>query len=643
MSVTHVLGINGFHSPPHDYPSEWQNRWFHDASAVLLRDGDVVFAVEEERLTRKKHTGSFPAQAIESCLAHAGLSLDDVDAIAVGERGGSGPYQDPDLSPATIARALRASGLTRSDLSDRVQLVEHHVAHAMSAWYPSGFDEALVMTMDGFGDGIAGLVVSMRGDKRTVLRRLSVDQSLGNFYAATLPWFGYSTFDEYKLMGLASYGDPHRFASLVSGLYTLLPDGDFAFPVKDRRGLMRVLGPAGPPRASDGPFERHHQDLAAAIQMAFGTIVGHALRHFAAETGHRRLCISGGCAQNSAFNGTLAASGLFEQVFVQAASNDAGTALGAAYEVANRKGRVTARQRMATPRWGPEAPLSLHEAQAWAPLLDVRRLDDVAQATAALLAEGQVVGWVQGRSEFGPRALGGRSILADPRRVESRTRINEVVKEREPFRPFAPVVTAEAADELFVLSGAESTSDFMSFTVPVRPEARERLAAVTHVDGTARVQTVRREADPGLWSLLQAFQAQTGVPVLLNTSFNSSREPIVQTARDAITALLTSQMEQLVVGDLLLTRRPFESTALLSLRPSIPPHVLLSVRGTHDGAVERRLTTNLNAAHPVSAALTTWLVAGIAPAEHDARLAMANELMRAWVERLVVLTPGATP
>jgi len=640
--------LNGFHAPAHDYPSEWRNRWFHDASAVLLRDGEVVYAVEEERLTRKKHTGSFPSLAIRSCLAQAGLSLDEVDAIAVGEQGGSGPYQDPDLSAAEVARTLRASGLTRTDLTHRVHLVEHHEAHAMSAWYPSGFDDALVMTMDGFGDGIAGLVLSMRDGRRTELRRLSVEQSLGNFFAATLPWFGYSTFDEYKLMGLASYGDPLRFEPLVSRLYTLLPDGDFAFPIKDRRGLLRVLGPAGSPRPSDGPFQRHHQDLAAAIQQAFGTLVGHVLRHFAAETGHRDLCLAGGCAQNSAFNGILAASGLFDRVFVQPASNDAGTALGAAFVVANREGlndrdgRVTTRPRMTTARWGPEAALSLQDAQAWAPLLDIRQLADVASDTAALLAEGHVVGWVQGRSEFGPRALGGRSILADPRRKESQLRINEVVKEREPYRPFAPAVTAEAASELFVLSGAETTSDFMSFTVPVRPEARERLPAVTHVDGTARVQTVRRETSPDFWVLLQAFGEQTGVPVLLNTSFNSSREPIVQTAHDAITCLLTSQMEHLVVGDLLLTKRRFEPTALLALRPSIPPHVLLSVRNTRDGAVERRLTTNLDVAFPVSTALAAWLVAGVEPHDDDSRRALANELARAWVERLVVLTPGAS-
>lgn len=640
MSVGLVLGLNGFHAPVGDYAGEWRTRWFHDASAVLLRDGTVVCAVEEERLTRNKHTGSFPSAAIASCLARAGVSLDDVDAIAVGEHGGTGPYQDPDLSAPAIARTLRASGLTRADLSARIHLVEHHVAHAMSAYYPAGFDDALVLTMDGFGDGIAGLVVSVRDGRHTVLRRLAVEQSLGNFFAAALPYFGYAAYDEYKLMGLASFGDPARFAPIVSQLYTLLPDGDFTFPVKDRRGLMRVLGPAGPARPPGGPFQAHHQDLAASIQQAFGAIVQHMLRHFAAETGHRDLCLAGGCAQNSAFNGTLAATGLFDQIFVQPASNDAGTALGAALAVANRDGRITPRERHATVRWGPTAELSPEGAAAWAPFVEVRRLHDIAGETAALLADGHVVGWVQGASEFGPRALGGRSILADPRRLDSKVRINEVIKEREPFRPFAPAVLAEAASVFFELSGAETTSDFMSFAVPVRQTHRERLPAITHVDGTARVQTVRREASPDFWALLDAFGERTGVPVLLNTSFNSSREPIVQSAHDAITCLLTSRLEHLVVGDLLLRKRPFDALALLGLRATIPPHVLLSVRGTRDGGVERQLSTRLDVATPVSAAMAAWLVASAAPTDDDARRALAHELHELWVERLVVLTPG---
>ncbi len=335
MSI--VLGINGFHGAVTDYESEWRTRWFHDSACVLIKDGKVLSAVEEERLTRNKHTGTFPSTAIASCLHQAGLRLSDVDAIAVGEEGGEGEFRDPDLSPTRIAAALQESGLTSKDRSASVRLIEHHMAHAMSAHLPSGMDDALVFTMDGFGDGIAGLVMTAKGDEHHILRRLRVDQSIGNFFAAALPYFGYHHFDEYKVMGLASYGDPKRFAPLVSELYTLLPEGDFAFRVRSREELQRLLAPVGPPRFGDGPFLEHHRDLAAAYQGAFEAIVLHVLEHHQRTTGHRRLCMAGGCAQNSAFNGRLAASGLFDRIFVQPASNDAGTALGAALAVARER------------------------------------------------------------------------------------------------------------------------------------------------------------------------------------------------------------------------------------------------------------------------------------------------------------------
>lgn len=634
-----VLGLNGYHAPVLRHGDEWRTRWYHDASAVLVQNGRVVVAVEEERLTRKKHTGSFPSAAIASCLSQAGLRLHDLDAIAVGEHGGSEPYQDPDLTPGRIADALRASGLTTMDLTPRIHLVHHHVAHAMSAFLPSGFDEALVLTLDGFGDGIAGLVGSVRDGAFTELRRLSVDQSLGNFFAATLPYFGYHAFDEYKLMGLASFGNADRFAERVSQLYTLLPDGDFDFPARDRQALVRVLGPAGPPRRPGEPFGAHHRDLAASIQQAFGILVRHLLEHFAAETGHRNLCMAGGCAQNSAFNGTLAASGLFDAIFVQPASNDAGTALGAALSVADVDGPLRTRERIRSVRWGPRAPLTLAEAQAWSPLVEARKLDEVARETASILTNGHVVGWVQGRSEFGPRALGGRSILADPRRADSKTRINEVIKEREAFRPFAPAILAEDAPDWFVLSGAETSSDFMTFAVPVREERREAVPAITHVDGTARVQTVRREASPAFHDLLDAFGGLTGVPMLLNTSFNSSREPIVQTAADAITCLLTSRLEYLVVGDILLTKVPHDPTALLSLTPGLPAHVQLTVRGTRAGGREHELVRRPEHGRAISAALATWLVSGQLPDGEPARNELAHEVQDVWTERLITLEP----
>lgn len=642
MSVSYVLGLNGYHEPVRDYLGEWNTKWYHDASAVLVRNGEVAFAVEEERLTRNKHTGTFPCRAIASCLHRAGLTLDEVDAIAVGELGGDGPFRDPDLSRAKVARALAASGLTRSDLSDDIHLVEHHEAHAMSAYYPSGFEDALVVTLDGFGDGIAGLVMEAREGRFSTLRRLQVEQSLGNFFAAGLPYFGYGSYDEYKLMGLASFGDPERYASVIAQLYELRADGDFGFPVRSTEGLMRVLGPVGPPRAPGGPFQSHHKDLAAALQHAFATIVEHLLQHFAAQTGLPHLCMAGGCAQNSAFNGRLAAGGRFERIFVQPASNDAGTALGAALAVANREVRRTPVGPASTVMWGPPVEMSDTLGQtldAWADFVDHRWVDDRESTAADLLEAGHVVGWVQGQSEFGPRALGARSILADPRRSQSKTRINEVIKEREAYRPFAPAVIEEAAHEYFQLSGAEASSAFMTFAVPVHPHQREAVPAITHVDGTARVQTVSRHTAPRFWGLLSRFGERTGIPMLLNTSFNSSREPIVQSAHDAITCLLTSKLEHLMVDNAHVRKKPFDMALLLTLRARIVPHVFLSVRGTRDGGTSYQLITKGNTRFPVSQQLAGWLTSSETTPAADEREGLARELYAAWVERLVELTP----
>ncbi len=649
-----VLGINGYHVPATDYESEWRTKWYHDAACVLVEDGVVRFAVEEERLTRNKHTGVFPSAAVARCLVYAGITLADVDAIAVGEEGGDGPFRDPLLSAQRIANAFRAAGLVSEDLREVIRLVAHHRAHAASAYIPSGFDEALVFTMDGFGDGVAGLVMTAQDDVLTTRPELGVEQSLGNFFAAVLPYFAYHHFDEYKVMGLASYGDRARFAPLVSELYTLLPGGDFAPRVRDQQELARTLSLAGPPRSPQGVFLQHHKDLAAAYQHAFERIVMHVLEHEAQATGLRRLCMAGGCAQNSTFNGRLASSGLFDEIFVQPASNDAGTALGAALVVSEelRKERKEARltrARVSTSCLGPDVePDPVLEAllTRWEPFVDWSRCD-VVDAAAELIDAGHVVGWVQGRSEFGPRALGSRSILADPRRADSKTRINAVIKEREVYRPFAPAVIAEEATRYFQLSGTEASSPFMTFAVPVVESKRAVLPAVTHVDGTARVQVVHEESHPRFGALLRAFGDRTGVPVLLNTSFNSRREPIVQSAQDAVTCLLTSQLEYLFVGDYQVRKRPFDRAALFGLVPSIPSHVCLSFRTGRDGHPTYNLMTRGDKATRVSAELGRWLFermgagteGGASEAGSVADKEAGEELYRLWVERLVMLTP----
>jgi predicted NodU family carbamoyl transferase len=289
--------------------------------------------------------------------------------------------------------------------------------------------------------------------------------------------------------------------------------------------------------------------------------------------------------------------------------------------------------------WGPavETDDALDAIlQAWAPFVEARRAQDIEQTAAALLDEGHVLGWVQGRSEFGPRALGGRSILADPRRADSKTRINGVVKEREAYRPFAPVVLADHAHTYFELAGPETTASFMTFAVPVRPEHRAALPAITHEDGTARVQTVTASHNPRLSRLLRCFAERTGVPVLLNTSFNSSREPIVQSATDALVCLLTSRMEHLIIGDVHVHKRDFAFSDLFRLRPSVPSHVLLSMHTGRQGQVEGTLTTRGDQATPVSGELAAWLMGGAVPADRERR---GRELFSLWIERIVVLRP----
>ena len=281
--------------------------WYHDAEAVLLQDGHLVAAIEEERLNRQKHSGRFPAAAIRFCLERGGIGLDAVDVIAFGERGGQGPYQDPAISPAQIASVLQAELGCDPGIAERVTLVEHHVAHAVSAYVGSGFDESLVVTADGFGDGVAGYVSSVRNNAFTILDRIEVANSLGRFYGAPLAFLGFDAFSEYKLMGLAPYGDPARFRAAFQQMYVLQADGKFAMTAKSRAETLDGFARLGCQRQPDGPIEQIHCDVAAAMQDAVETILRHVLRHFRSATGHRRLCLAGGTAQNCVATGKFLA------------------------------------------------------------------------------------------------------------------------------------------------------------------------------------------------------------------------------------------------------------------------------------------------------------------------------------------------
>jgi carbamoyltransferase len=587
-STPRVLGLSGGSTPARPLPEELREarliadpQFGHDAAAVLVCGGDVVAGVEEERLNRLKHSNRLASRASQACLDAAQLTMADVDRIAIygSERRQDGLVKNhmlahPDVVPLWTAREYFTNALSH-DLNCEIDpsllvFVEHHLAHAASAYHIGPFPEALVVTLDGEGDSLSGSVWVGAGGKLLRLRDISRRHSLGYLYLKTIALLGYGLFDEYKVMGLAPYGNPQRFRQVFEGICHLQPNGQYEIDWDQFQVLAELR-----PRRPGEPFTEIHRDLAAALQEAIERTVLHLLEHFRKETGLRRVCLAGGVAHNSTMIGKVTRSGLFEGVFVQPASHDAGCALGAALTACRQLAPTGETTSMAHVYWGTDIgddALVKSQLDRWASMVDVRRLKHLADDTAALLADGAVIGWVQGRSEFGPRALGNRSILADPRPVENKDRINDLVKQRESYRPFAPAVLEEDADEFFDMP-ANACCAFMTLTVPVRPQIGDLLGAVTHVDGTARVQTVSRTTNERFWSLIAAFQSRTGIPVLLNTSFNHSVEPIVESVDDAMSCFLTTGLTHLVVGDCLVTKRALNGQRVLELVPSLPDFV----------------------------------------------------------------------
>ena len=586
-----IIGFSGGFDPVHpasnqttDYRIVHTPYWYHDAAAVLLDDGRIVAAVEQERLDRIKHSNHFPGEAIERCLSLHGAEVRDVDQFVYYSKEartdlvvGRFMLQHPTVKPRWTARAVLQDAFYRHfgiDLpTEKLSFVEHHLAHAYSAYMLAGRGEALVVTLDGQGDELAGTVFEGRNGQLRRLLDIPETNSLGNFYTDVIAFLGYSLFDEYKVMGLAPYGDPARYRSLFSELYTLHKQGIFTI----HRDRLPLLARIGFPRRSGEQFTQEHKDLAAALQETLEEIVFHWLSHYRHATGLTRLCFSGGVAHNCTLTGKLMRSGIFAEVLVQPASNDAGCALGAAlaYQHSARSDELIeplSHVFLGTSLGTDEAIVS--ELAAWAVLLDFHRMDDTPRQVAGLLAEGAVVGWVQGRSEYGPRALGNRSILADPRPAANRDRVNQMIKKREAYRPFAPAVVAERADEFFALSKGIQ-SPFMLFSVPVLEPMRAPLGAITHVDGTARVQTVAHTDNSRFHALLSAFGSITGLPILLNTSFNNDVEPIVDSLHDAVSCFLTTGLTHLVVGDWLVQRKSDDFEALLTLVPELPAHLSL--------------------------------------------------------------------
>ncbi|WP_437759571.1 carbamoyltransferase family protein [Sorangium sp. So ce1389] len=655
-----ILGISGGHEPEHQgYPRPAFNAaTSHDGAAVLLEDGEVVAAIEQERLNRLKHSNKAPFQAARFCLESRGLRVDDVDYIcfyisedwcnAAVKRGLFST--DPELRTAhDVMRRLVLAEFGVDVEPERIQFVKHHTAHAMSALIGSGYESSLVLTLDGCGDGESGSVSVGSGGELQSLRDIPERDSLGNFYVQVIRFLGFSAFDEYKVMGLAPYGDPRRYRAQFQAMYTLLPEGAWVIDFEKIFDLHDVIRP----RAPREPVTQDHKDIAASLQEALETIVFHCLRHFQRETRQVSLCFAGGVAHNCTLNGKILRSGLFERVFVQPAAHDAGCALGSAMAVHMRKAPARRPPAMSHLYWGRhigERAEVRRALDAWRDFISVEELADAPKAAAELIAAGSVIGWAQGRSEFGPRALGNRSIVADPRPAANKDIINAMVKKREEFRPFAPAVTEEDARDYFDLGGAE-TMPFMIFTVPVHEHKRQQLGAITHVDGTARVQTVSRRTNPRFWQLIRAFGDITGVPVVLNTSFNNNAEPIVDSVDDCVTCFLTTRLDKLVVGDYLVDKKPAPPSAYAELVPSFPTFVKLrSLRGPTPGGyeVERAIVTTYNdATYPVSAGTfeVLWRADGRKQLREllddvTDREAVIAELIELWSQRLVRLLPA---
>ena len=547
-----------------------------DSAAALVTSEGIQAAAAEERFTRERATGSFPINAIRYCLEAGDVTAQRIDYIAHGfsyEPLKSFYEQDEFLRKEFVEVYSREAQINCAqrhlpswDWNNKLVHVAHHTAHAASAFYLSGFDECLILVSDGMGECHSATVAVGRGNEIQTIKQFPGMHSLGILYGVFTLYLGfYMGLDEYKVMGLAAYGNPRRFFSKLMDLVHLKNDGTYEIPVllqnrsleekQTYAGTIRLMTERfGPPREPESDITQSHMDIAAALQAVLQTSVMHVLQYFKKETGQSYLCMAGGVTLNCSVNGALNRSRIFKGMFVQPAAGDDGTALGAALYVQRAHEPAVAARKMSVPLWGPE-----YGNEVISTLLSVRQdcratsfvsFDEAVKELAKRLAQGQIIGWFQGRMEFGPRALGSRSILADPRNPEMRRRINRMVKKREEFRPFAPAVTAETAAQYFdIREGEESTYAHMLFVTQVRKQYQKQLPAVTHVDGSARVQTVAKEEQTRFWMLLNEFGKISGLPILLNTSFNLRGQPIVCTPREAVDTFLIAQLDALMIGD----------------------------------------------------------------------------------------------
>ena len=549
------------------------NSVYHESAAALLVDGALVVAVEEERFNRIKHGKSsdfdnphqLPERAIRFCLNHAGLAAGDIDHVAYSfnpkmrHTHYRTEWWDPRLEETFRLRLGQVRDVTEEllgrPLRQRFHFVPHHMAHAVSAYFPSGFDRAAILTIDGIGEVAGSSLAKAVGTRIEPVESFDYPHSLGFLWEVMSTHLGFSHYDASKVMGLAAYGNPEAFRREIRSALRVGKE-DYAVSPEflnfNSNNFAKLDALFGPPRYMDAEIQRRHADIAAALQEATNAAVLALVRRLKRKVPFDKLCLAGGVALNCVTNELVRQSGVFSDVFIPSAPHDAGTAIGAAFAVHCAKQKSPPERGNSTPYLGPAFGRREILAAVKSAGLTPRRSKSPARDAAEMIADGKIVAWFQGRMEFGPRALGNRSLLADPRRPDMRNILNQKVKHREDFRPFAPSVMAERADEWFEV-GAHSTSHaFMLFACAVKPGQSDRIPAVVHQDGSARVQLVSRESNPDFHELISCFFARTGVPLVVNTSFNDS-EPIVCTPTDAIVTFRKSGIDALFMGDVYLT------------------------------------------------------------------------------------------
>ena len=577
-----ILGINAYHG---------------DSSACLVKDGMLIAAAEEERFRRLKHWAGFPSEAIKYCLTEAGMSLADVAHVAINQDSKANLWKKigftlakrPDLGMlmdrvrnkkerANVLDVLNQN-VSKGHFAGKLHEVEHHLAHLSSAYHVSPFDSAVVVSVDGFGDFASAAWGFGHDEKIVIDDKVYFPHSLGIFYQAMTQWLGFPHYgDEYKVMGLAPYGQPNYMAEMRQ-LVQLQNDGSFMLALEYFRHhkekveyewengepkvgrlfsdvLVDLLGPV---RQKGEELGQRHMDIAHSVQAMYEEAFFHLLNVLHTRHSNDCLSLAGGCAMNSVANGKIYRQTPFKKVYIQSAAGDAGGAIGAAFSVWHKLGG-SRRFVMEHAYWGPGSSgadirklLNANKAYLEEQGCLVTHITDetvLCERTAAAISEGNVIGWFQGRMEWGPRALGNRSILGDPRRADMKDILNIKIKRRESFRPFAPSILREAVTEWF-----EQDDDvpFMMQVYPIRKEKRAKIPAVTHVDGSGRLQTVCKETNPRYYRLIESFATMTGVPILLNTSFNEN-EPVVCRPEEALDCFLRTKMDVLVLGDWFIQR-----------------------------------------------------------------------------------------